>query len=155
MLASVTRLRVRSVRFLPPFVWETFLSQRQASRAPGFLGGRLLLDAHRTFWTVTVWESERAMKGFRGTTPHAKVMLRLVEWCDEASYAHWIPTGASVPSWPEAYEHLVAEGRLSRVAHPSPDHNARQFAKPRLRPLIGQDLKPRKGSSRESVRKNE
>jgi hypothetical protein len=151
MLASVTRLRVRSVRYLPPFVWETFLSQRQALRAPGFLGGRLLLDAHRTFWTLTEWEGERAMKAFRGTAPHAKVMPRLVEWCDEASYAHWTPTGDSVPSWPEAYEHLVAEGRLSRVAHPSPSHDAREFAKPRLRPLIALDLKPRKpGSSRDS-----
>jgi hypothetical protein len=147
MLASVTRLRVRSVRYLPPFVWGTFLSQRQAVRAPGFLGGGLLLDAHRTFWTLTVWESERAMKAFRGTAPHAKVMPRLVEWCDEASYAHWIPTGASVPSWPEACEHLVAEGRLSRVAHPSPAHDARQVAKPRLRPLIALDLKPRNGGS--------
>jgi len=150
MLASVTRLRVRSVRYLPPFVWETFLSQRQASRALGFLGGSLLLDVHRTFWTLTVWESERAMKSFRGTAPHAKVMPLLIEWCDEAAYAHWIvPTGGSVPSWPEAYEHLVAESRLSRVVHPSPSHDARQFAEPRLTPLIALDLKPRK---RDSIR---
>jgi hypothetical protein len=142
MLASVTRLRVRSVRYLPPFVWETFLSQRQAVRAQGFLAGGLLLDAHRTFWTVTVWESEQAMKAFRGTAPHAKVMPRLVEWCDEASSAHWAPADASVPSWTEAYEHLVADGRLSRVTHPSPAHDAREFAKPRLKPLIALDLKP-------------
>jgi hypothetical protein len=37
------------------------------------------------------------MKAFRGTAPHAKVMPRLVEWCDEASYAHWTPTGAARP----------------------------------------------------------
>jgi hypothetical protein len=148
MLASVTRLRVRSMMHLPPFAWETFLIQRQALRAPGFLGGSLLVDAHRTFWTLTVWESEQSMKGFRGTAPHAKVMPHLVEWCDEASYAHWIiPTGASVPSWPEAYEHLVAEGRLSRVAHPSPAPDARQFAAPRLRPQIAANLKPRKRAS--------
>lgn len=143
MFTSVTRLRVRSLRYLPAFAWQTFLSQRQAGRSPGFLGGRLLLDAHRTFWTLTAWESERAMKAFRGTAPHAKVMPRLVEWCDEASYAHWIPNGSSVPSWAEAYKHLVAEGRLSRVAHPSPAHDARQFGKPRLRPPIALDLKPR------------
>jgi hypothetical protein len=144
MLASVTRLRVRAVMYLPPLMWEIFLSQRQVLRAPGFLGGRLLLDAHRTFWTLTVWESERAMKAFRGTAPHARVMPRLVEWCDEASYAHWSPTGASVPSWPEAYEHLVAGGQLSRVSYPSPAHDARQFAKSRLRPLIALELKPRR-----------
>jgi len=88
------------------------------------------------------------MKAFRGSAPHATVMPRLVEWCDEAAYAHWTPTDASVPSWPEAHERLVAEGRLSRVAHPSPAHDAMQFAKPRLKPLIALDLKPgKRGSS--------
>ena len=148
MLASVTRLRVRSLRHLPPFAGETFLSQRQALRAPGFIGGSLLLDAHRTFWTLTVWERRAIYEGVsRHRTPR-QGYARLVEWCDEAAYARWIiPTGASVPSWPEAYEHLVAEGRLSRVAHPSPAHDARQFAVPRLRPRIALDLKPRKRDS--------
>jgi hypothetical protein len=120
----------------------TFLSQRQVMRAPGFLGGRLLLDARRTFWTLTAWESEQAMKAFRGSGPHAKVMPRLAEWCDEAAYAHWEPTGTAVPLWPEACELLLSEGRLSRVAHPSAAHDTRQFAKPRLRPLIGANIKP-------------
>jgi heme-degrading monooxygenase HmoA len=120
----------------------TFLSQRQIARAPGFVSGRLLVDAHLTFWTLSVWESERAMKAFRGSGPHAKVMPRLVEWCDEAAYAHWTANIAALPSWEEAHEHLVNEGRLSRVAHPSPGHEARQFPKPRLKPLIGSELKP-------------
>ena len=142
MVASVTRLRVRLVRYLPAFVWKTFLSQRQVVRASGFVGGRLLVDANRTFWTLTVWENEQAMKAFRGSGAHAGVMPRLQEWCDEASYAHWNPASASIPGWPEAFEHLVSDGRMSRVKHPSADHDARHFARPRLEPLIGQDLKP-------------
>jgi hypothetical protein len=142
VFASVTRLRVRSARYLPAFLWHTLLAQRQVARAPGFSGGRLLIDIGRTFWTLTVWENEQDMKAFRGSGPHAKVMPRLMQWCDEASYAHWAPTGDSVPSWPEAYEHLITDGRRSRVAHPSPNHAARRFAKPRLKPLIGFDLKP-------------
>ena len=142
MLTSVTRLRVRSVRFMPAFLWKTFLSQRQVERSPGFLCGRLLVDSALTFWTLTTWESEQAMKRFRGAGAHAQVMGRLVEWCDEAAYAHWSPAAAPVPEWHEAYERLVAEGRLSRVAHPSENHVARRFAKPRLSPLIGRDLRP-------------
>jgi Domain of unknown function (DUF3291) len=143
VFASVTRLRVRSLRYLPAFLWQTFLSQRQVVSAPGFSGGRLLIDVGCTFWTLTVWRDEQAMKAFRGSAPHAKVMPRLMEWCNEASYAHWVSNGDSIPTWQEAHEHLVADGRLSRVAHPSPSHGARQFAKPRLKPLIGLDLKPR------------
>lgn len=142
MLASVTRLRVRSAKHLPVFLWNTFLTQRQVIHAAGFLGGRLLVDAHRTYWTLTVWENAPAMKAFRSSGAHSQVMPRLMGWCDEASYAHW-ETALPVPSWPEAYEHLVTDGRLSRVANPSADHTARIFAQPRLKPLIGADLKVR------------
>jgi hypothetical protein len=142
MLASVTRLRVRSVWFLPLFLWRTHQSQRQVGRSPGFVGGRLLVDAHRTYWTLTVWQDERAMKNFRGSGAHASVMKRLPQWCDEGAYAHWILADDAIPTWPEAHERLVAEGRLSRVEHPSAAHVARQFPSPRLNPLIGRDLKP-------------
>jgi Domain of unknown function (DUF3291) len=143
MVASVTRLRVRSLRFLPAFLWRSLLSQRQVMRAPGFIGGRLLIDRELTFWTLTAWESEQAMKAFRGSGVHARVMPRLSEWCSEASYTHWTPTEETLPPWDDAYERLVAEGRLSRVAHPTKNHEDRRFPKPRLEPLIGQDLRPK------------
>ncbi len=155
MLASVTRLRVRSIAYLPAFVWQTFLSQRQVVRAAGFLGGKLLIDVKRTFWTLTVWDSERSMKAFRGSNAHAKVMPRLAKWCDEAAYAHWLLDDDSVVSWEEAYEHLVRDGRLSRVTHPSANHEAQQFSRPRLSPLIGQDLKPNNPPLRNSSRQDD
>jgi hypothetical protein len=132
MLASVTRLRVGSVWYLAGFMWETFRSKRQVERAAGFRAGRLLVDVRRTFWTLTAWESEREMKAFRGAGAHAKVMPRLASWCDEASYAHWV--SEDLPSWEQAYEYLLIEGRLSRVARPSANHEARQFPNPRLSP---------------------
>ena len=143
MLSSVTRLRVRSIRFLPAFLWYTFLTQRQVEKSPGFVGGRLLVDSKLTFWTLTVWESEKAMKAFRGAGAHVRVMSRLPKWCDEAAYAHWSPAGDTIPEWTEAHQRLVAEGRLSRVEHPAPSHTDRQFPSPRLSPLIGGDIKAR------------
>ena len=142
MFASVTRLRVRSLRFLPAFLWYTFGAQRQVVRAPGFAGGRLLVDKHRTYWTLTVWASEKDMKKFRGSGAHARVMPKLANWCDEAAYAHWTPASDGVPGWQEAYERLVADAHLSRVIYPTDDHNQRNFAKPRLQPRIGQGLSP-------------
>lgn len=142
MFVSVTRLRVRSLRFLPSFFLMTTLSQRQVVRASGFLGGRLLPDRHWTFWTLTGWESERAMKSYRGTDAHAKAMPRLAHWCDEGSYAHWIHNGDSIPGWEDAYQHMLSGGKISRVNHPSADHTERHFPQPRLRPMIGQEIKP-------------
>jgi hypothetical protein len=142
MLASVTRLRVRSFRDLPAFLWMTFLIQRQAKHAPGFVGGELLIDNFRTYWTLTVWKDEKSMKAFRGLDAHGRAMPKLVQWCDEASYAHWICADDKVPRWEEAYDHLLKEGRLSRIEHPSADHEARRFPKPRLQPVVGAKLKP-------------
>jgi hypothetical protein len=116
----------------------------------GFVGGRLLIDSHATYWTLTVWDDEKVMKFFRGSGVHARVMKRLPEWCDEAAYAHWIPNSEAIPTWDEAYERLVVEGKLSRVAHPSAAHLDRQFPKPRLSPLIGRDLKSVDGANRRS-----
>jgi hypothetical protein len=127
---------------MPAFLWRTFQSQRQVERAAGFFGGRLLVDAGMTFWTLTVWESEQAMKKFRGTGAHARVMSRLPQWCNEAAYAHWVAPTDSIPTWDEAHQRLVAEGRMSRVEHPSENHSNRLFARPRLQPLIGRDIKP-------------
>lgn len=123
-------------------MWYTFASQRQVVRAPGFCGGRLLIDARRTFWTLTGWEDERAMKSFRGAGSHARVMPRLFHWCDEAAYAHWTVPDGEIPDWLQAHQHLCSEGQLSRVAHPSDDHRERFVPKPRLQPLIGQDVNP-------------
>jgi hypothetical protein len=120
----------------------TFRVQRQTMRAPGFVGGRLLIDNLHTYWTLTVWKDEKSMKAFRGSSSHARVMPKLAGWCDEAAYAHWVVADQLIPDWPEASERLVSEGRLSRVAHPSQDHESRCFRKPRLQPLIGANLKP-------------
>ena len=142
MLCSITRLRVHSLFNLPSFLWMTFQTRRQTARAAGFLGGRLLIGDVHTYWTLTAWQDEKAMKAFRGSGPHARAMPKLAEWCDEAAYTHWAAADGALPEWPEAYERLLNEGRLSRVMHPSRDHLARHFPKPRLQPLIGQDLKP-------------
>jgi Domain of unknown function (DUF3291) len=127
---------------MPAFLSYTLASQYQVVRAAGFCGGRLLIDRRRTFWTLTAWQDEKTMKAFRGSGAHARVMPRLVNWCDEAAYAHWIAPDGKLPEWTEAYEHLLKEGRLSRVTHATADHTAQRFAAPRLQPLTGQELHP-------------
>jgi hypothetical protein len=142
MIVSATRLRVRSALLLLPFVLRTFQAQRQVVRAPGFVGGRLLLDAKRTFWTLTAWDSDKAMRDYRGSGAHKNAMPRLVDWCEEACVVHWTSESTEIPSWSEAVDRMRQQGRPSRVAHPSPHHEALRFPDPRLRPLIGQDLRP-------------
>src|ERR1700730_8434496 len=85
---SITRLRLRSWRFLPMFAWYTLRSSRQAGRAEGNLASKLLRDRRNTFWTSTLWTGEAAMKGFMISGFHGKAMRMLAEWCDEAAVVH-------------------------------------------------------------------
>jgi heme-degrading monooxygenase HmoA len=123
-LVSVTRLRLRSVRYLPAFALATVRAQRQARRADGHLGMALLARGARTFWTLTAWRDEAAMRAFMIGGAHGAAMAKLKHWCDEAAVAHWTQSDAGLPSWEEAHRRLQADGRRSKVLHPSPAHEA-------------------------------
>jgi hypothetical protein len=141
-LVSVTRLRVRSIFYLPQFFWHTFKVQRQAKSAPGMLAGRLMLEARLVFWTATLWQGEAAMRAFRSSGAHMKAMPKLLDWCDEASYVHWEHESAELPSWTEAHRRMVTEGKLSKVKNPSAAQAAKKFPEPRKGGSEGQRLNP-------------
>lgn len=129
-LISVTRLRVRSIRFLPGFIFHAMRSARQAQNANGNLALNLTRDTHMTFWTSTAWESEEAMRAFVLSGQHLKVTGRLPEWCDEAHVVHWKQKEATLPDWQEAHRRLVAHGRALKVYHPSRNHESRDLPPP-------------------------
>jgi len=123
-LVAVTRLRVRSWRFMPGFAWFTWRSLRQARRAPGNQGVKVRKAEGLAFWTVTVWQDLAAMSAFRGAPPHRDAMTRLLEWCDEASLAHWDQESSALPDWETAEARMAGSGRVSKVRHPTGDQQA-------------------------------
>jgi len=123
-IASVTRLHLRSVRFLPAFSWYTLKSVRQAKQTPGNLGVKLRKTNGLAFWTLSMWQTLEAMKKFMFASPHKEAMQRLPHWCDEASFGHWEQKNVEWPSWDQAAEVLRATGRLAKVFYPSEEHNA-------------------------------
>lgn len=119
MLVSVTRLRLRSWRYLPAFILYTRRALGQARAAPGSMWVRVRGGRRLDFWTLTAWTDEASMMRYRNSGAHGKAMPKLKVWCDEASYAHWEqPDGPDV-SWAEAERHLAEAGRLSHVRQPS------------------------------------
>jgi hypothetical protein len=140
-LISVTRLRVRSVVYLPGFLWDTFQSVRQVQRSSGFLGGRLLVNSGYVFWTMTVWQDEAAMNLYRTDGAHRKAMPKLLNWCDEAAVVHWTHVSREIPDWQQAQQYMSEKGRLSKVNHPSAVQTSQQIPAPRPS-RIAQNLKP-------------
>jgi Domain of unknown function (DUF3291) len=129
---SVTRLRIRSIRFLPFFALHTRRSLEQVKRATGFKGGSLLVDCNWTFWTMTLWDSMESMRQFMLAGSHKKAMPRLLHWCDEASVAHWDQPQDALPSWEEADKRMRQNGRASKVNFPSSCHATLSYRAPRL-----------------------
>lgn len=140
-LISVTRLRVRSYFYLPPFLWDTFKAIRQVERSPGFLGGRLLVNAKNVFWTMTAWKDEAAMNAYRTGGAHRRAMPKLLNWCNEAAVVHWTQESSEIPLWPEAEQRMAKEGRTSKVNHPSPAQASNRIPGPKPG-RIQQTLKP-------------
>jgi Antibiotic biosynthesis monooxygenase len=129
---SVTRLRVRSWRYLPIFLVTALRTARQAKRAPGGLAVSVLRDAHSVFWTRTIWRDEAAMHAFMQAGVHRRAMPRLPRWCDEAAVAHWPQDGLEPPSWSEVSRRLRQDGRRSRVEQPSAAHRRFEVPEPRI-----------------------
>jgi len=128
---SVTRLRIRSIRFMPHFGLLLLGTRRQVKAAPGFQRGSLLADRHLVFWTLTVWDSAQAMRDYMLTGAHRAAMPHLVNWCDEASVTHWETSDAAEADWPEADRRMRQSGRASKVRHPSPRHANLDYLPPR------------------------
>ena len=128
---SVTRLRVRSWRYLPGFVIQSLRAVRQAKLADGSLAVSVLRDVDRAFWTRTVWRDEAATRSFMRSGVHRRIMARLPEWCDEAALAHWVQDDNEPASGAEAHRRLQKEGRRSRVDHPSDAQRRFEIREPR------------------------
>lgn len=130
VFVSLTRLRIRSWRFMPGFFWYAMRSEAQVRRAAGFLHGALHPDLPFTFWTMTAWESEGAMRAYMTSGSHKAAMPKLMRWCDQASVAHWLQESPALPGWDEADRRMRAEGRVSKVLHPAAGHADMTFDGP-------------------------
>ena len=127
MIAAITRLRLRSWRFLIPFIIHANRSQRQAATSAGCV--RVITRKTRglAFWTLSVWESEAQLRAYVGASPHRESIPKLALWCDEAVTTHWNVASRDLPTWEDATAELLRSGRMLRVKYPSQDHAAKRI----------------------------
>lgn len=131
-LISVTRLRLRSYRYLLPFSVYSALSTLQAKYAAGNLGVGLLINVNKTFWTQSAWQNEMCLHSFIRAGYHGRVMPKLLDWADEASTVHWEQDTPKLPDWYQAHQRMVREGFRGKLKYPSPAHIAYEIAEPEV-----------------------
>jgi hypothetical protein len=97
---SITGLKLKSLVHAPAFWWHAIRSMRQAQSAPGLISAeaRLIKGIHHT---LTVWETEAAMRAYLISGAHLAAMKAF----------HGIATGRTVgflteaaPDWEAVHE---------------------------------------------------
>lgn len=124
---SVTRLRLRSIRFLPAFMWYAARSKRQAKKSEGLLAVATRRSRGLTFWTLTMWARADDMVAFRRAPPHRSAMSKLQHWCSEAAVTNWGQMSDDLPAWSDAAARLRADPKLIQVNRPTAQHLAGQM----------------------------
>ncbi|MBO1334981.1 DUF3291 domain-containing protein [Streptomyces sp. VRA16 Mangrove soil] len=100
-----TRTLWGALRFFlrTPTIW------RQVGRAPGAYGATLrAAPFRRTFWTLSAWESPRALKDFAASAPHGPMAAGLRGAMKDARFVSWKAAAEDLPlDWEDALGRLA------------------------------------------------
>jgi len=109
-LALLSYLPLKGFRKMLTLQRQTGEIRAQLASTPGLLGYsfRAKLLSHR-FWTLSIWEDERALMAFVARDPHRATMGTLQPYMAETAFTRWPIRGSDVPpSWDEAMQRADA-----------------------------------------------
>jgi len=104
---------------MPLFMLHAMRTMTQAQKADGVQGVETRFEKNNVVWTKTIWADEAKMKEYRSSGAHQIAMRLLSEICNEASVARWQQADTQLPTWEEAHQQMLINGKLSKVKHPS------------------------------------
>ena len=109
-LALLSYLPLKGFRKMLMLQRQTGKVRAQLASTPGLVGYsfRAKLMSHR-FWTLSIWEDERALMAFVGRNPHRATMGILQAYMAETAFTRWTIRGSEVPpSWDDAMQRADA-----------------------------------------------
>ena len=103
-IALLSYLPLRSYLKVPLFFRFTYDVYRQLLANSGAVGFSLRAKVlSRQFWTLSVWESDRALMEFVAHVPHGKIMKALAAHMGATAFTRWkIPGSQIPPRWDDA-----------------------------------------------------
>ena len=103
-MALLTYLPLKRLASTPAFVRDVQRIRGQLARSPGLIGYSLRAKPLRKeYWTLSVWDSERALLAFVRGQPHSGVMSSLRNRMGPTKFVRWRVSGsAALPTWDEA-----------------------------------------------------
>jgi heme-degrading monooxygenase HmoA len=102
----LTYLPMRKPAKLPAFFGYVRQIRAQLDGTSGVIAYSLLARPLRSqYWTLTVWESDEALRHFVREPPHADAMRELPRFLSGFRTTRWTADGSAVPpSWRDALE---------------------------------------------------
>ncbi len=103
-LALLTYLPLKKYRTIPRFLGYAKRVEAQLANTKGLIGYSLRAKfMQRSFWTLSVWESEETLQAFIHEGFHEGVMKVLMPDMAAPNFVRWkIKGSACPPSWKEA-----------------------------------------------------
>ncbi|OLT26678.1 DUF3291 domain-containing protein [Actinomadura sp. CNU-125] len=111
VVVMASRFEVRSPRHVPGFFLASLALLRQARRSPGTHGFTLKAEpTKRTFWTLSAWRDDEALRAYAAAEPHRSTMRRQRAAMRDSTFVFWNVKGADLPvAWDDARRRLAAE----------------------------------------------
>jgi quinol monooxygenase YgiN len=105
-LALLSYLPLNKYSAVPSFFRFTFQIQKQMRATPGAIGYSLRAKIlSRNFWTLSVWQDQKALMDFVAKIPHAEAMRAMTPQMGPTKFTQWKVAGSSLPlNWDEAMQ---------------------------------------------------
>jgi len=103
-IALLSYLPLKRYRAIPRFLQFSFQIQKQLRDTPGVIGYSLRAKLiSRNFWTLSVWEDEKALMDFVAKIPHAEAMKAMIPHMGSSKFTQWRVNASALPlRWEEA-----------------------------------------------------
>jgi heme-degrading monooxygenase HmoA len=99
-------LPLNKYRAIPDFIRYSFQVQKQLRTTPGVVGYSLRAKVlSRDFWTLSVWEDEKALRAFVAKIPHGEAMKAMTSHMGQPKFTQWKVAGSDLPlRWDQAMQ---------------------------------------------------
>jgi hypothetical protein len=97
-------LPLRSFFKLPLFFRYTMQINAQLRATPGVIGSSMRAKIFtRRFWTLSVWDNDKALMEFVAKIPHGEAMKKIAPYMGKTNFWRWKLSSAEIPPrWDDA-----------------------------------------------------
>jgi hypothetical protein len=105
-------LPLRHYSKLPMFFRYTMQINAQLRATPGAIGSTMRAKLFtRRFWTLSVWDNDKALMDFVAKVPHGDAMKKIAPYMDKTNFWRWkLPSAEIPPRWDDAMRRAKSNG---------------------------------------------